>query len=342
MTATVVPFHSSPGPTFVPERVSAPEPETRVVDVVDTVDTTGNFETLRDRARDLVATGSYQEAAVVYRRAVEVATATGETDLADEALCGWGAAETELGNGTEVMPELRRILLGSQVDHNCYLAAYTLARAHELDGEVRKALFYARLSFHHAASVPRPGLKAGSHNVLGNLLVAEGRENEAATEYRNALREASRAPSTWVAGVEGNLGYCLVASAKAAPRFRRARLREGLKLLYRSLRAFRQAKAELDVAFSHLDLCFAHLELGRTLTAKRHGERALLFGRCHEDSDIIKKSLYLLGQAAVADGDSEAARTNFDELERRFYPGQVGLAGVLMSLDLRQVVNLRA
>lgn len=336
MTATVVPFHSSPEPAFVPERVPAPEPEAYVVDAAE------DFETLRDRAREFVAKGSYRDAATVYQRAVEVATAAGETDLADEALCGWGAAETELGNGAEVMPELRRILLGSPVDHNRWLAAYTVARAHELDGQIKKALFYAKLSRDISAFVDRPGLTGGSYNLLGNLLVAEGREVKAASCYRTALRLTEDASPTWTASAEGNLGYCLVVQAAGSSAPRRARFREGLKLLYRSLRTFRRERAEWDAALSHLDLCFAHLELSRVACAKRHAVAALELAKRVEDLDMVKNCLYLLGQAAILEGKTEEARASFSDLEQRFYPERAGLADVLMSVDLRQVVNLRA
>ena len=336
MTATVVPFHSSPEPAFFPERVPAPEVEACALEA------TEDFETLRDRGRDLVAKGSYREAAADYRAAVEVATAAGEADLADEALCGWGAAETELGNGVEVMPELRRILLGSAVDHNCCLAAYTLARAHELEGQIKKALFYARSFRDRAEYVEREGLPSLAQNLLGNLLVAEGREAEASDCYRAALRLSGGPAPTWSASAEGNLGYCLVVRAAGAGRLGRARQREGLRLIYRSLRTFRREKAEGDVALSHLDLCFAHLELNRPLSAKRHGERALNLAERLGDLDMVKNCLYLLGQAAMLEGDTEAARPFFNDLEQRFYPEQTGLTAVLISLDLRQVVNLRA
>ena len=339
MTAIVVPFHSSPEPAFVPERVSAPELEGCVVDAVDEIE---DFETLRDRARKFVAKGSYREAATVYQRAVEIATAAGEADLADEALCGWGAAETELGNGAEVMPELRKILLGSAVDHNCCLAAYTLARAHELEGEVKKALFYARLFRDRAEYVERAGLKGLAQNLMGNLLVAEGREADAAACYRVALRLSGDASPTWTASAEGNLGYCLVVQAAGSRTPHRARFREGLKLLYRSLRTFRRERAEWDTALSHLDLCFAHLELRRTACAKRHAATALEFATRVDDLDMVKNCLYLLGQAAMLEGDTKAARESFSDLERRFYPQQTGLTDVLMCVDLRQVVNLRA
>ncbi len=336
MTATVVPFRPSPEPAFVPEHVPVPEPEACAVD------TTEDFETLRDRARALVAKGSYQEAGAAYLQAADVATTAGEADLADEALCGWGAAETELGNGAEVMPELRQILLGSPVDHNCCLAAYTLARAHELEGQIKKALFYARLFRDRAEYVERSGLRGLAQNLLGNLLVAEGRETDAAMCYRAALRLSEDASPTWKASAEGNLGYCLVVQAAGTRVPRRARFREGLKLMYRSLRTFRRERAEWDIALSHLDLCYAHLELRRTACAKRHAATALELAKRVGDSDMVKNCLYLLGQAAVLESDTEAAREFFGDLERRFYPERAGLADVLISVDLRQVVNLRA
>ncbi len=336
MTSTVLPFHSSPELAFIPERVPAPEVEPCAVAV------TEDFKTLRDRGRELGNKGSYPEAAAVYRRAVEVATAAGDGDRADEALCGWGAAETELGNGAKVMPELRQVLLGSTVDYNCWLASYTLARAHELEGQVKKALFYARLSHQHSVQVQRPGLTGLSHNLLGNLLVAEGREADAAAEYRTALRHADASPPTWLAGAEGNLGYCLLVGAIRSKGLRRSRMREGLSLIYRSIRTFRREGAHQYSMLPHLDLCFAHLELQRPAAAKRHGRRALSLAKQHRDSATIKNSLYLLGHVALLEGETEPAREHFVELERRFYPDQAGLTDVLMSLDLRQVVNLRA
>ncbi len=306
------------------------------------VEATEDFETLRDRGRELVANGSYREAAAVYRQAAQVATGDGEADLADEALCGWGAAETELGNGVDVMPELRRILLGSAVDHNRWLAAYTVARAHELQGETRKALFYARQSRDISEYVDRPGLTGGSYNLLGNLHVSEGEESEAAACYRTALRHGEDAPLTWTAGAEGNLGYCLLAAAVGGRSLQRAQMREALKLIYRSLRTFRREEAIQYTVLPHLDLCFAHLELNRPASARRHGQRALELAKRYEDAAVIKNSLYLLGQVALLEGDTETARGCFGELGQRFYPGHAGLTDMLVALDLRRVVNLRA
>ena len=336
MTATVVPFQSSPKATYIPEGVPAPDVETC------TVEATEGFEALRDRGRELVATGSYREAAAVYRQAAQAATAAGEADLADEALCGWGAAETELGNGAEVMPELRRVLLGTTVDHNSCLAAYTLARAHELEGQIKKALFYAQLFRDRADYVEREGLTGLAQNLLGNFLAAEGREAEAAECYRAALRQYKEAPAIWTAIAEGNLGYCLLSRATADKQLRGARMREGLRLLFRSIRTFRHGGAVQYTMLPHQDLCFAYLELKRPRLARRHGLRALELAEKYQDSAVVKNCLYLLGQVAMHQHDTEAASGLFSKLERRFYPEHTGLSTVLMSLDLRQVVNLRA
>lgn len=336
MTATVLHTHLSPEPAFVPERVPAPEQEACALEV------TEDFETLRDRGRELVAKGSYREAATVYRQAVEVATAAGEADLGDEALCGWGAAETELGNGVEVMPELRRILLASAVDHNCCLAAYTLARAHELEGQIKKALFYARLFCDRATYVERDGLSGLAHLLLGNLLAAEGQETAATAEYRTALDLSRNAPPSWAAMAEENLGYCLLASATNGDGFHQPRFRQGLEMIYRSLRTFRREKAEALLVWPHLDLCFAHLELKRPTSARRHGLRAMELAERHVNLAVVKNCLYLLGQTAMLEGDLKTARSYFTKLHERFYPDGVGLTDVLMALDLRQLVNLRA
>lgn len=336
MTVSVVPFRLSPEVSLGSQSVFTPDVETDVTEGI------ADFHALRNRARDLVAKGAYQEAAAAYRTAVDAATAAGEVDLADEALCGWGAAETELGNGVEVMPELRRILLDSVVDHNRWLAAYTIARAHELQGAIRKALFYARLSRDISAYVDRPGLTGGSYNLLGNLHVSEGSEWEAAACYRAALRHGVGAPLPWTAAAEGNLGYCLLAVAVGGRKLRRARLRKALTLIYRGLRTLRREGAIQYTVLPHLDLCFAHLELKRPASARRHGQRALELAKRYEDAAVIKNALYLLGQVALLEGDTVTARRYLGELGQRFYPGHSGLADTLMALDLRQIVNLRA
>ncbi len=334
MTTIVAPFHPPADSAALPGFV--PEPETYERR------TAGDFATLMDRGRAFGSSGSYRKAAAFFRRAAGVATESGNKDRADTALCNWGAAETELGNGAEVMPELRKLLLDSNDDHNRWLASYTIARAHELEGQIKKALFYARLSHYHSVQLQRDRLTGLSHNLIGNLLVADGRETDAAAEYRTALRHAKDSPPTWTAGAETNLGYCLLVKAIRSKGFRGSRMRESLRLIYRSIRTFRREGAAHYSMLPHLDLCFAHLELHRPATARRHGQRALALAKQYEEPASIKNSLYLLGHVALQEGDSETARQYFAELGHHFYPDEAGLADLLVSLDFRQVMNLRA
>ena len=55
-----------------------------------------------------------------------------------------------------------------------------------------------------------------------------------------------------------------------------------------------------------------------------------------------RRGLYLLGQASQLDGCLEFAEDCFDELARRFYPGQPQVRHWLKMLDVGQLVNLKA
>ncbi len=334
MTATVLPFRPSPVPAFVQADVPVSEARPRSVEVSE------DFEALRTRGRELVDQGLYAEASVLYRRAADRAEEAGDTGATEEFLCGWGAAETELGNGEAVVRELTKVL-DSRIALNRWLAAYTVARARELQGETRKALFHARVCRGVATELERPGLTSVSCNLLGNLHVAEGSESEAAACYRTALRDFD-APLLWRAAAETNLGYCLLADAVRGGRRRRARMRDALTLIYRSVRTFRKAGALQYTVMPHIDLCFAHLELNRPACARRHGQRALELAERYGNATAIRNSLYLLGRTALLESDAETARRSLGELAQRFYPGQAGLVDILMALDLREVVNLRA
>ena len=58
--------------------------------------------------------------------------------------------------------------------------------------------------------------------------------------------------------------------------------------------------------------------------------------------DLIKNALYLSGQVAVLLDDEARGREIFAELQRRFYPGQPFLADLLVNVDVRPLINLRA
>ena len=78
---------------------------------------------------------------------------------------------------------------------NCFLAAYTIARAYELRRDNRKGLFYARLARDRAAVLERPEWLASAWNQIANFLLGDSFFGEAAETYRHALAAAARGES---------------------------------------------------------------------------------------------------------------------------------------------------
>ena len=60
------------------------------------------------------------------------------------------------------------------------------------------------------------------------------------------------------------------------------------------------------------------------------------------DTDAKKNALYILGAAAIATGDRVGARRHFERLQQGFYPEADHLPELLLHVDVRQLVNLKA
>ena len=93
---------------------------------------------------------------------------------------------------------------------------------------------------------------------------------------------------------------------------------------------------------ARLDLAFALLETSHAGLAGRHAARALELAERPEDSSAKKNALYLLGAAAVASGDRLGARRHFERLQQGFYPEADYLPELLLQIDVRDLVNLKA
>jgi tetratricopeptide (TPR) repeat protein len=216
---------------------------------------------------------------------------------------------------------------------NSRLAAYDLARAHECTKQHRKGLFYARIALDRSKLLGSRSWLASSHNQIGNFLLAESRFEEARREYERAL-DLLPPDDTSVrkAQILTNLGYARVVDG----------LPHGLELLYESLRMLRALGARRERVFPHLDLCFALSEIGRFRHAVRHGVRALALAEEFGDLDSIKHALFLSGDAAQQAGDSTTARERFEQLQSQYFPEASYLPEVLLTVDIRKLVNLKA
>lgn len=290
------------------------------------------FQAARVRWTEAVEAGRLDEALALVEEALTWAEADGDQLLRDRAVCNRAAIALELGGGAAHIPALRSLLMRAADPENSYLAAYTIARHHELQKEHSKGLFYARLARDRAASLDE-SRRAASLNYIANFLVAESRFEEAIATYGEALALLPSRDSLRGAVIGYNLGYCNVLTGRS---------QEGLTLLYASLRSLRRRGADGHAMKAQLDLAFALLETARSRHAGRHAARALLLAERFEDADAKKNALYLLGAAAVANGDRVGARRHFERLQQGFYPEADYLPELLLHVDVRELVNLKA
>jgi tetratricopeptide (TPR) repeat protein len=291
-----------------------------------------DFQAARARWAECVEAGELESALALVDEAFAWAEACDHSILRDRAMCNRAAIALELGRGSGEIPALRALLVRTSDAENTYLAAYTIARHYELQKDYRKGLFYAQLARDRARSLDE-NRNAASLNFIANFLVAESRFTEAIPVYEEALALLSGHDGLRGAVIGYNLGYCRVLTGAS---------REGLSLLYASLRTLDRRGARSHAMKARLDLAFALLETARPELAGRHAAKALSLAEQLDDSNASKNALYLLGAAAVANGDRLGARRHFERLQQGFFPEEEYLPELLMHVDIRHLVNLKA
>lgn len=288
------------------------------------------FEALTVRWRAAVDQAEMDEARRLGDEAVSLAAEIGDPALRRRAECNRAQILIELGEGDSVVASLRQVLTESREPETSFWTAYGLARAYDIKHETRKATFYVRLAKHHLSAVTNRQAHFAAHNQAGCMLLGDSRFEDASAEFETALSVGSS--TFWEAFAQDNLGYCYVVMGRFA---------EGMSYLYRSLRTLRHA-GHSYVRYPHLALSLAHLDLARPASAARHGRKALDLSNEAGDGESAKMALYLLGETAKHTGNYALARSYFDSLQARFYPENPRLPDALLTVDTRQMVNLKA
>ncbi len=288
------------------------------------------FRSLGIEARDR---GLLHEAFEHLDHALDVAREIGDDELIDRAVCNRAAISISLGENVSTQLELRQILMGNRSLENSFLAAYNLARCHELAKEPKKSLFYGRIARDRANDLARPEWAYGALNQIANALAAESRFGEAAARYREAIASLPSDDPTSNLEARINLGYCLLMESQ---------LPEGLGMLYRGLRDARVQNLTRLEMIARLDLALGTLEAQRPDLALRHVSRGLALAERSGDRDSIKNGLYLEGEIWSDLAEWDRAREVHARLQRRFYPGQPEVRLYLEAIDTRQLFNLRA
>lgn len=296
------------------------------------IDSASFFESARQKIRENVDRGELESALVLCDEAVERARERGDREILDQMLCNRGGILIALGQGQRAVGELRRILLGSASPANRFQAAYDISQHHERKGETERSLFYARLALDHARKSGVAEFEAGAHNRLANLQMLDSAFDDACSSYRRALGLRT-VPCLERALALSNLGYCQAVQG---------RLGDGFGKLFASLRMMRRLDARRWTRFPHLGLSYAYLEIERPERALRHASAALALSETAAASEQIKSSLYLLGESQKLCGDEEAAYQAFERLQDEFYPEEHFIIDLLMSTDIRKLINVMA
>ncbi len=276
--------------------------------------------------------GRLVEALELFSRALPLARDLGDHQLWDRIFCNKSAVEIELGRTTDNLPELRLIVLRSTDAETAFLAAYNSARAYELQDDPERALFYARIARDRSTRLGRADWQAWSQNQIANLELARSSFREAAETYQQALALQAPQPSVERAQILDNLGYCRLVQGQLAL---------GFAPLFEALRMLRRLAAERAQAQVHISLAFGYLELERYRSAWKHARRALALGEQNNDPTAVKNAHYLLGEALLELGDEDGASEHFSALQA-YYPQVPHLARLLLTVDVRPLLNLKA
>jgi len=292
-----------------------------------------SFAELRDRGRQILEAGHLKEALGYFESALVVARQSGDEELVDLALANRGTALISLGRHLEVVSDLREILARNSSSENCFIAAYSLSQALYCSKEAKKGLFYARIARDRARDLEHRDWLASAHNQVGMGLLLESYFEEAEAEYRQALNFGLSEGSVEHANLLANLGYCLMTLGQPE---------KGTALALVALRQMRSRGAKLYEAWPELFLSYGYLEMERFDRARRHGQRSLELAESTGEVFLVKNALFVLGEVEKTVGCEEAAYGYFARLQRRFYPESPEVVALMMSVGMRQIVNLRA
>lgn len=289
-------------------------------------------EELRDRAWQEVYAGRLEEALGLLDEAVATAQRSGEPDLVDLAFCNRSSVAITLGRYDGV-PELREILMRNRDPEICFAAAYHLCGTYWFKKESKKALFYGQIARDRALATGKQEFIAKAHNMIGLCLVAESYFEEGIREYERALALLPEELSVLRAAILVNLAY---------PKAVLGEYTECFDLLFTCLRWYRRTGKLLYESWPHLVLCYTYIEIGRFDHAWRHGKRALDMAEKAKDHEAIKNALFLLGEVEKSVGDIDTAYDYYARLQREFCPEVANLPEMMLVVESKQLVNLRA
>jgi tetratricopeptide (TPR) repeat protein len=278
--------------------------------------------------------GRLERALGLFHTAEEEAKRAGDRELADRAFCNRCVVLLELDRLDGAVGELKTVLMRAHDPFTAWMAAYYTAQVYEAEGNISRALAYARRASEQAETCGERRAKKGSANLHGVLALKDSRFAEAADHFRVALQFATEDGDDRInlAVARDNLGYCMMCTGQTT---------EGLGLCHDAAATLEASGTRQLLPEVYQDLCYGALEQGGLDEARTWGEKALTLAREFANQTVARNTLMLLADAAMDFGDDEAAETYLQSLAE-YYPDFRGMKSFLRTFNVREVINLKA
>ena len=289
---------------------------------------------LTSAAQRAFARGRVERALGLFSAAEDEAKRAGDRELSDRAFCNRCVVLLELDRLDGAVGELKTVLMRARDPFTAWMAAYYTAQVYEAEGNVARALAYARRASEQAESCGERRARKGSANLHGVLALKDSHFGEAADHFRVALQLAGEDGDDAInlAVARDNLGYCLMCTGQ---------VEEGAALCQDAAAALERLGTRQLLPEVYQDLCYGALQRDRFDEARSWGEKALALAREYDHPTVARNTLMLLADAAM-DLEDEDASEGYLEALAAFYPDFRGMKSFLRAFNVRDVINLKA
>jgi tetratricopeptide (TPR) repeat protein len=287
-----------------------------------------------DEATLLERRGDLAQALELFEESRRIADAIQDPELISRTVCNVSTVHLLSGNIPAAERGLREILLQTRTPRIVFGASHNLACALRRQGNLPKALFYARKAMRAAEAMDNIPWKATCRNLLGNIYRDMSYPDDAMREYQEGLRlgqEAGVGTSFEIDYVRENLGYCLLLKKK---------YHQGIAIILESMQIAQGNENARCVVECCQDLCFGYMQLKELERARKYGDRALAMATEKGYNDIAKNCYYLLGEIHLLQGEDDKSDYYFGKLQE-LYPKLAVLRQFLRTFDVSNIINLK-
>ncbi len=270
----------------------------------------------------------------LFSAAEEEARRLGDRELGDRAFCNRCVVLLELDRLDGAVGELKHVLMRSRDPFTSWMAAYYTAQVYEAEGNLSRALAYARRASEQAETCGDRRTLFHSANQHGVFALKSSQFEEAAGRFRTALQLAPELgiDATSVSISRDNLGYCLMCTGEVS---------QGIALSQDAAAGLEAIGARQFLPEVYQDLCYGALQEGRFADAREWGEKALAVAHTFNHPTVERNTLMLLADAAMDLEDDEATESYLQALSAH-YPDFRGMKSFLRTFNVREVINLKA